>query len=256
MPQNQPIVLIITGMHRSGTSLVARYLQQCGLHIGERILNPDIGNPLGYYEDIEILQFHKDILVKLGVDAFLTDETKLPLRIDDTDQKRAHELVYSKSVKSQWGWKEPRTTLFLDFWDKILNNARYLFLFRHPLLVVDSLVRRGTDPHIVKKPIIGLKAWRIYNQEILRFWNSHRDKAVICEIDDVIRSAEHLCKYLINKFDISLVPTPFERVFVKQVFHKQYSYRVRWLNILHPIEYRRCMRLYYNLKAVAWKPVI
>ena len=38
-------VLVITGMNRSGTSLVAHYLNQCGLDIGERLLMPNFGTP-------------------------------------------------------------------------------------------------------------------------------------------------------------------------------------------------------------------
>ncbi|MDP4350266.1 hypothetical protein QSG17_25820, partial [Escherichia coli] len=44
---------------------------------------------------------------------------------------------------SGWGWKDPRTTLFLDFWSEFLPDARYLLVFRRPWEVVDSLFRRN-----------------------------------------------------------------------------------------------------------------
>ena len=41
-----------------------------------------------------------------------------------------------------WGWKDPRTSLLLTFWDSLLDEARYLFVYRHPVDVLSSLVRR------------------------------------------------------------------------------------------------------------------
>ena len=155
MENNVSRVLIISGMHRSGTSLVANYLRKCGLYIGNTLVKPDRGNPLGYYEDREILEIHESELNKKGIDAFNIDERLLPLNISDGNRLKAEKVVAQRSGVLQWGWKEPRTTLFLTFWDSLIPEAKYLFLFRHPLAVLDSLLRRGTDRNIVKKPIVG-----------------------------------------------------------------------------------------------------
>jgi hypothetical protein len=39
-----PKVLVITGMHRSTTSLVTQWLQRCGLFIGKRFIGSDTAN--------------------------------------------------------------------------------------------------------------------------------------------------------------------------------------------------------------------
>ena len=45
-----------------------------------------------------------------------------------------------------WGWKDPRTTLLLDFWDEILEErAFYVLLYRLPWEVADSMQRLGAD---------------------------------------------------------------------------------------------------------------
>src|SRR6202000_2371411 len=58
----QPKVLIIVGMHRSGTSLVTNWLYHCGLHVGEDLLGSNAGNAEGHFEDMEFLKMHEDIL--------------------------------------------------------------------------------------------------------------------------------------------------------------------------------------------------
>src|SRR5689334_11363908 len=53
-----PKVLIITGMHRSTTSLITQWLRRCGLFIGER--SP--GNAHSEVEDPDFLRVHEQLL--------------------------------------------------------------------------------------------------------------------------------------------------------------------------------------------------
>ncbi|HZY35534.1 MAG TPA: hypothetical protein VFE53_02735, partial [Mucilaginibacter sp.] len=55
-------ILIIAGMHRSGTSVVSQWLKSCGLNVGEQLLGADIGNIEGHFEDIDFYRFHEDTL--------------------------------------------------------------------------------------------------------------------------------------------------------------------------------------------------
>ncbi len=244
-------VLIVAGMGRSGTSLVSHYLEKSGLNMGDKFISPDVGNVLGYFEDEDFLNFHKAVLSKNGISTFHTEKSNLPIRVDCIDRERALEMVRSRKKLEQWGWKEPRTTLFLDFWFEIVENARFLFLFRHPLGVADSLIRRGTDPDILRKPIIGLRAWRIYNEEVLRFARMHPDVSLIYKINDLIREPEKLSTNLEKKFQIKLNVTQFEQVFSEKHFHSNYSHQVWHLRTLHFVEFLRCMRLYKKLQAVS-----
>ena len=47
--------VIVLGMHRSGTSLIASILHLSGISMGKEFLRPDNGNPGGYFEDLEFL---------------------------------------------------------------------------------------------------------------------------------------------------------------------------------------------------------
>ena len=45
--------IVVIGMHRSGTSMVANIVQKCGINMGEVFRLPDKHNPYGYYEDLD-----------------------------------------------------------------------------------------------------------------------------------------------------------------------------------------------------------
>ncbi|HXB12860.1 MAG TPA: hypothetical protein VNZ45_12810, partial [Bacteroidia bacterium] len=45
-------------------------------------------------------------------------------------------------LHTQWGWKEPRTCLFLNIYKELIPKAKYLILVRDYKAVVESLLRR------------------------------------------------------------------------------------------------------------------
>ena len=60
----RPETFIITGMHRSGTSLVARFLHLSGVDMGKEWIDPNEDNPLGYFEDADFVSLHQRILAR------------------------------------------------------------------------------------------------------------------------------------------------------------------------------------------------
>ena len=57
--------IVVLGMHRSATSLVARTLN-AEVHMGSKLLYARSGNPEGYYENIEIIKINDKILHDSG----------------------------------------------------------------------------------------------------------------------------------------------------------------------------------------------
>lgn len=134
-------VLLILGMHRSGTTLTASWLQKCGLHIGERLSYSWSSSPSGLYEDKDFVELHKEMLWLHGQSHLL----KAPLNRDGYPQFRARAagLLEARRSLPNWGWKDPRTALFLPFWEELLPEATCLIVYRHYTEVVDSLHRRN-----------------------------------------------------------------------------------------------------------------
>ena len=57
-------IICITGMHRSGTSLTASWLEHCGLMVHDgNFYGPDTGNPKGHFEDKEFVDLHASAIL-------------------------------------------------------------------------------------------------------------------------------------------------------------------------------------------------
>ena len=161
-------LVCLTGMHRSGTSLMASYLQHCGISMGQRLVKPGVGNPKGHFEDRDFVEFHKAVLRSNRTYMYAPCNS---LVIGDEHRERARKIVQSRVASGiDWGFKDPRGSLFLDFWKQILPDARYLFVYRDPYLVIDSLFRRKGDWPLYAMFGWAAGAWLRYNRDILRFF--------------------------------------------------------------------------------------
>jgi hypothetical protein len=140
-------VICIIGMHRSGTSMIARLLHQCGLYLGpdDQLLGAHDGNPEGHFEHTEFLNIDDALLQHLGGSWEFPPELKPGWEKDPSLEDlltKARALLETFSGKSSWGWKEPRTTILLPFWKSVIPNLRFVICVRSPLDVAKSLARR------------------------------------------------------------------------------------------------------------------
>ena len=195
-------VLVITGMHRSGTSLTASLLESAGLDVGQRLLMENDSNLKGHYEDLDFVNFHEDILDAQGLNlAGWTGARSIP--ISPLLLPQASALVERNNSKPLWGWKDPRTVLFLDFWRHQIPNAKFLFVYRQPWEVMDSLFRRG-NPTFVKNPNLALEVWQHYNQLILEFCQEFPERSLLLSLDTITQDPSLLIKAIQEKLDITL----------------------------------------------------
>lgn len=178
--------LVIGGMHRSGTSLVASLCRSAGLDVGDRLVPPHASNPAGHFEDLSFFEFHERVLAANGRIPAGYDILDAPLAISAQQQVEARSLVATRrQVAGPWGWKDPRTVLFLDFWREQMPEARFLFVVRSPWQVVNSLTRRGEE-RFRSDPRPALRLWHRYNALIRDFATAHPDLALVRELDSFI----------------------------------------------------------------------
>lgn len=151
---NEPTLVVVLGMHRSGTSAVTRALNIFDIALGDNLLPAvENDNTTGYWEDRDINAINIRCLDRLGMDwddlhsispnAFNTHEF-------DELASYAESLLREKLAANNqaFGLKDPRICRLLGFWKPIFERIavapRYVICIRNPLSVADSLQRRGT----------------------------------------------------------------------------------------------------------------
>src|SRR5213593_4571900 len=124
-------------MHRSGTSMIAQLLHQCGLDLGpaERLLKADATNPLGHFEHRGFLDIDRQLLKHFKATWREPPELQAGWHLDPGLKpllSEAKALAATFDGRSPWGWKEPRASLFLPFWREAIPNMRFVICIRNP----------------------------------------------------------------------------------------------------------------------------
>ena len=194
--------LIITSMHRSGSSTITGLLQAAGLHIGTRLMQANPWNTRGYFENLAFYDFHRAALAAMRQNPngyCLTSFNQLP----EPWLSQARELLKQEGRDIPWGWKDPRSVLFLNFWRELCPGAGYIFLFRNPWCVVDSLYRRG-DAVFRNQPELVLACWAYYNRKILDFYRTLPDRCLLAKAEWVFANPADFIAAVSGKLGIPL----------------------------------------------------
>jgi hypothetical protein len=177
--------LLIGGMHRSGTSLLASWVQAAGVSVGERLHPPGQGNPRGHFEDAELMAFHQGVLERRGFTPFRFPEGWQPCLLPD-EHAEAAALVARRAHLERWAFKDPRSALFLELWGELLPDPCFLFVYRHPVEVVLSLGRRH---HVVDRegyPHLAVRSWIEHNRRLLDWAKRHPSRCLLWNLEALV----------------------------------------------------------------------
>jgi glycosyltransferase involved in cell wall biosynthesis len=144
-------ILVILGMHRSGTSAVARVCNLLGAELGTQLMPPIEGNnPAGFWELEEVARIHDELLGFLDLCWHETGEFphnwwESPCVIPFKD--RLIEVLGREVGNSTLGClKDPRVCrlapLWIDIFKQLSWTPHYLLVIRNPLEVAESLQAR------------------------------------------------------------------------------------------------------------------
>ncbi len=143
--------VLVLGMHRSGTSALARLLNLLGVKLGENLLPAAADNEMGFWEHRQIQYIHDRVYETLGRD--WTNVSSLPPRwwegqeIDPYRTQLREELERDLGDAALWGVKDPRLCSMLPLWKPLLvddlhSRAHCILIFRNPAEVARSLGKR------------------------------------------------------------------------------------------------------------------
>jgi hypothetical protein len=155
-------VLVILGMHRSGTSAVAGVLTKLGGKAPEHPMAPSPDNPRGYFESDSFMHLHDELLSSAG--SSWQDWRKFNPAWYRSPAIHAFKQRAKEIFEAEFGkvplpvLKDPRICRFVPFWGDVLKEIeatpRFVIPIRSPLDVAHSLGKR--EPMSLTK---GLLLW-------------------------------------------------------------------------------------------------
>ncbi len=168
--------VLVSGMHRSGTSAASRALSFLGY--SQPLFLPEAGpaNPKGFWESTKIVQLNEEMIASLG---WSWDHTPLLTQPSGSPSEAEAEILAHLSaawldrareaIRASYRedalrvvCKDPRLSLFPSFWEAAFEAegfaVKHLLVFRQPYEVVASL-----QAHRGMGRAAALRAWLTYN---------------------------------------------------------------------------------------------
>ena len=239
-------ILIIAGMHRSGTSLISQWLHRCNLNLGESLIGADLGNVEGHFEDMDFVRFHEATLEAhhFPGTGFVTQP--IPPLSKYESEKLKSIIEFKNKMNPKWGWKDPRTCLFLGYYRELIPNAYYLNIIRDYQSTVSSLISRDFRFHETKylsRKLLSrliwknlrrdrkqkkfyrelsefyLKVWISYNEELLKnIQNLSSDKFIVVDYRSLCEDDKNIFNKLKNAWNFNLKYYDFKQIFKESMF--------------------------------------
>jgi hypothetical protein len=142
--------IIVAGMHRSGTSAVARVVNLLGADIARELMPVRFDNDQGFWESLAVAKIHDLLLHLLG--SAWHDPFPLPDRWIEADATQQAKRALAEEVRKDFVdsrlfvVKDPRITRLLPIWLEILDQLAIepivVIPVRNPLEVAASLESR------------------------------------------------------------------------------------------------------------------
>ena len=203
--------IIVLGVERSGTSVVAEMLHKWGAYAGpsDKLHEADVHAPRGYWEYEPLW----DLLAALG--DFDAGETWWDCDFQRRMSEKAADPVYKQKATdlmaemhkgSPWFWKDPALSHFLPFWKQIWGDAVYIITVRNPLDTAVSWQKFIMPPDMethVSFIAMNLLRWQHMMTLILQHTEDAQDRLFL-GYEDIIREpraqVEKLAGFLDARF--------------------------------------------------------
>ncbi|BAV04251.1 Sulfotransferase family protein [Filimonas lacunae] len=245
-------VLVIAGMHRSGTSLITQWLQRCGLQIGDRLLGVGFDNVEGHFEDCDFVELHEKLLAENNLDSTGLVLDKKPAFSEKQKAEIAQLVHHKNQLYPAWAWKDPRTCLFLPEYKDIIPDAFYLVIVRDYKAVVSSLLSRmhkdaemryrqkglfkrllwnTIEKNSRKKLLLRKYGWKslmactVYNEQLLEHIQTlPGGKYILVDYAQLSRQDNEVFSTLQRQWQFPLRYIPFTDVYKENLISRQWDF--------------------------------
>jgi myosin heavy subunit len=209
--------IIITGHPYSGFGAVESLLLGCGMR--------------------EALPSRRDGLLPKGVHNTLCKAHQIPDLLTITEERdflpphigsvwhgMALDLLLGNLAQEPWGWADPNTLFFLEYWRNLDPNSVFVLVYDEP---ASALLQNPTDvssENDERSVVRRLDNWFACNSAMLRFYFQNRDRCVLVHSRELAGNANYCLEEIQNRLSapLEISSAPDE---VTQTDHYSLTYR-------------------------------
>jgi hypothetical protein len=223
--------IIVLGMHRSGTTMLAKLLEAAGLFMGTRLSG---NHEPRVFQDTNRQIFDYFDAAWLSVDrlppawAFREGFTGLAKEVANrlSDDLLPCFFDMPSAPPAHWGFKDPRTSVTAGLFLRLFPDARAIFIHRNAADVAASILTREIKKHKKHRDqelnkftseeteallMRALNAWEIYNRSVLEILPCFVNNVTI-NYEEVVNSPRDLLTQAFARLGLTLSDGAISRI--------------------------------------------
>ncbi|NPA69079.1 MAG: sulfotransferase [Chlorobi bacterium] len=229
--KNNPYIIL--GVHRSGTTLMSKLFAKAGIFTG---INQNINKEATFFFNI-----NKKLLKENDSDAYFFENTLKNLKNEEYLNKKSkqlkkiinkdiylkffgikHSLQYFLTGKlPEWGFKDPRTVIFLPLWSKVFPDAKYLIILRNPIDVCMSIyyfeqkrwlqkIKKRPDSEFNMHLLTAFEVWKNFTKLLTETPAEYPKQSLLIKYENL--KEEKTLKKIINFLNSGIKPETLQKI--------------------------------------------
>lgn len=203
------MIVIILGMHRSGTSMLSSIVHTLGINMGPendlKRSNPE-SQPHGYWEDQGFVTLNRQMIKAAGGHWHKPPGRLRLLSASMEFRPEIEALIEKRDTGNDWGWKDPRNCLTIEAYQFALQDkdVRYLHIFRNGQRVAHSLIRRGEKTGNVQEQAKAFEGLAFEHERRIRdFFNRYQVSHYTVAYEDMLQHPRYEVNRLAQYLSVS-----------------------------------------------------
>ena len=198
--------IVVLCMHRGGSSAVAGMLHKIGVHMGDTMLGTAPSNPKGHFEDADFVRFG-EAYITFRKGSWFKPPMNLIDKPHESEIAEFRSMVKAKSKTHDiWGWKDPRTVLYVKNFYPLIPNPFYIWVQRSKKAVIQSLKKRNVNP----PEEVWHKLYDLHQSRFEEFYNITNGNILVLHYDRLVEQPELYIGVLCGLLGLPVTKKPFD----------------------------------------------
>ena len=125
-----------------------------------------------------------------------------------------------------WGWKDPRSVLFLEHWKSLIPELKVLMLWRPCAQVSYSLTRRSratSQKHLKVGLLESVRLWQHYNTKVCEYKECFPQDTLLLPLDYVLGAERRVFELMQERLNVGLQYWPLAKLYEPELLTRHRS---------------------------------
>jgi len=196
--------------------MTGQIMERAGLQLDKNPFTAHPSNPDSHFESQTATQLHDDILGDNSTNWLLYNyDPNKTFDVSSANRAQAEALASKYEHLDKWGFKDPRSSLFMNLWADVLRRPRVIIVYRHFGQCQNSLLKRAAEFLVIEPEVtsdsallwqnthLSISAWIHYNKALINYVEENPEDCIVVS-QEALLNGFNLIHEVNSRFNLML----------------------------------------------------